>query len=368
MIHPHQSSTTGTGIESITPAQALSHIYQLTTQPQADAPARLFTVQPAAQWLDQARNRPIPRMLFDEFWFEGELCILFAENGVGKSLLAVQIADSISNGRQVPGFKLEATCQPVLYFDFELTDKQFESRYSINYQHHYQFSDTFLRAEINPASTDYEQHGFATFEDFLCHELEQNIIETGVRVLIIDNITYLKTETEKAKDALPLMKMLIQLKRKYKLSILVLAHTPKRDLSQPITRNHLQGSKHLSNLTDSIFTIGESEQCSTTRYLKQIKARSCPVRFDSENVVMCTVHQPHNFVLFELTGHSTEREHLKPAPEKPTAELQQNIARLMQEQPGISAYQIAQTLCPPDVSFASFRVKVARLVNRISNT
>ena len=39
--------------------------------------------------------------------------------------------------------------------------------------------------------------------------LEQN---SGAKVLIIDNITYLKTETENAKNALPLMKQLKDLK------------------------------------------------------------------------------------------------------------------------------------------------------------
>ena len=38
------------------------------------------------------------------------------------------------------------------------------------------------------------------------------------KVLIIDNITYLKNETERAKDALPLMKLLKELKSKYNLS------------------------------------------------------------------------------------------------------------------------------------------------------
>ncbi len=35
----------------------------------------LFLVKEAAQWIDEAKNRPIPKMLFSEFWHEGELCI-----------------------------------------------------------------------------------------------------------------------------------------------------------------------------------------------------------------------------------------------------------------------------------------------------
>lgn len=33
----------------------------------------LFTVKTASRWIEQAKTRPNPRMLFSEFWFEGEL-------------------------------------------------------------------------------------------------------------------------------------------------------------------------------------------------------------------------------------------------------------------------------------------------------
>ena len=90
----------------------------------------LFAVQTANMWMNEAKSRPVPKMLFGEFWFEGELCILFADTGKGKSILAVQIADSISRGERVNSFTLEAARQKVLYFDFELSAKQFEARYS----------------------------------------------------------------------------------------------------------------------------------------------------------------------------------------------------------------------------------------------
>src|SRR6476620_2270203 len=67
----------------------------------------LFTVKTANRWIEQAKTRPIPKMLFGEFWFEGELCILFADTNLGKSILAVQIGNSISKGEQIRGFRLE---------------------------------------------------------------------------------------------------------------------------------------------------------------------------------------------------------------------------------------------------------------------
>ena len=79
----------------------------------------LFTLMQANGWMDQAKTRPIPQMLFGEFWFEGELCILFADTNLGKSILAVQIGNSISKGEPIHGFRLEASQQKILYFDFE---------------------------------------------------------------------------------------------------------------------------------------------------------------------------------------------------------------------------------------------------------
>ena len=79
--------------------------------------------------------------------------------------------------------------------------------------------------------------------------MEQVIVQKNARIVIIDNLTYLSAETERAKDALPLMKHLKALKQKYDLSILALAHTPKRDLSKPITSaNDLTFGNNLINI------------------------------------------------------------------------------------------------------------------------
>jgi len=97
----------------------------------------LFVCETMNQWMRDAQAKPIPRALFSEFWAEGEVAIFFGDTGIGKSILAVQLADSISRGRAVEGFTLEAARQRVLYFDFELSDKQQEKRYSKDYLEHY---------------------------------------------------------------------------------------------------------------------------------------------------------------------------------------------------------------------------------------
>ena len=323
----------GIGVEDIkTEAEQL-----LKLGIEANESKGLFTVKTAKRWIEQAKNRPIPQMLFGEFWFEGELCILFADTNLGKSILAVQIGNSISKGEQIRGFKLETLKQPILYFDFELSDKQFENRYSIKFEQHYSFDDNFIRVEINSDATIPEGQ---SFEDYLNHSLERSIIETEAKVLIIDNITYLKNETEKAKDALPLMKHLKALKTKYGLSVLVLAHTPKRDSSRPISVNDIQGSKMISIFMDSCFAIGESHKDKSIRYLKQIKARQNERLFDAENVCICQIAKPTNFLQFEFLDFGTEREHLREITEQDKG---QKITEAMElKKQGVSNIEIAR--------------------------
>ncbi|MBK7186170.1 MAG: AAA family ATPase [Ignavibacteria bacterium] len=55
------------------------------------------------------------RALLGPFWHSGELTILFADAGVGKSTLAVQIADCLSKGEGLFGLtdppgRCEFTC------------------------------------------------------------------------------------------------------------------------------------------------------------------------------------------------------------------------------------------------------------------
>jgi len=320
----------GIGIEDIQ-AEA-EHLIKRSNE--AKESKGLFTVKTASRWIEQSKTRPIPKMLFGEFWFEGELCILFADTNLGKSILAVQIGNSISRGEPIRGFNLETTKQPILYFDFELTDKQFEGRYSIKneaekiYEQHYEFDENFKRCEINP---DAEIPENQTFEDYLSHSLERSITETGAKVLIIDNLTYLKNGTETAKDALPLMKQLKALKSKYDVSVLILAHTPKRDLSKPITRNDLQGSKMLINFCDSSFSIGESHSDKNLRYLKQIKQRNTEQIYDAENVCVCQIYKPSNFLLFEFLNFGKEWEHLKQHTEKDKENTIEKVKELSQQ-------------------------------------
>ena len=301
-------------LEPFSPENLKAHIEDLKSASTSGQQKGLFIIKKANEWVEESKGKPIPKMLFGEFWFEGELCILFADTNQGKSTLAVQIADSISKGQAIPGFKLEAKKQAVLYFDFERSPKQFEAPYSIKnesegvFEKHYLWDEALFRVEMDPRAdilpgVNIDQHISAS--------IEAGIEITQAKVLIIDNLTYLKSDTEKSKDAAPFIKNLQLLIDKHGCSILVLAHTPKRDLSKPITRNDLQGSKRLIDFCDSAFAIGECHQDKGIKYLKQIKVRAMEFMYDKDNVIVCQLHKPYNFLKFEFLRFGSEREHLK---------------------------------------------------------
>ncbi|PKG43798.1 AAA family ATPase [Psychroflexus sp. MES1-P1E] len=297
-------------------------------------------VKKANLWIEDAKNRPIPNMLFSELWYENEVCILFSDTNNGKSVLAVQIGESISRGMPVSGFKLESKPQRVLYMDFELSDKQFENRYSEDYHNHHQFSSNFLRAEID-TELDIPKN-YKGVEDYLCNTLEDTVKKYNVSVLIIDNLTFLSSENEKAKDALVLMKTLKKLSKKLNLSILVLAHTPKRDESKPLTKDHLAGSKMLMNFCDSSFVIGTSSQDYSYKYIKQIKQRNTEHLYHSENIILCSIEKTTNFLGFQFISYDEERKHLKTYDTSDLDERDEQMKQLISE--GLTNVEIGKRL------------------------
>lgn len=269
----------------------------------------MFVVKSANQTIAEAKARPNPVELWMSLWFEGEICCLFADSNVGKSIYAVQIANEVAQYKRV------------LYFDFELSDKQFQLRYTDEEGNLFQFSDSLFRVEIDPAKLDTQD-----FDDVVIAGIEATAIKYNCSVIIIDNISYLCNASDKAEAAGSLMKNLMNLKRKHGWSILVLAHTPKRTLSNPITQNDLAGSKKLFNFFDSVFSIGKSAKGDGIRYIKQLKIRSGEFKYGADNVIECSIEKEHASLHFSQHGFDTEWNHLK---ERTQEDLEHEAADVM---------------------------------------
>lgn len=288
---------------------------QKAEQTKANVPTSvgMLSIKSANRTLSEASMLKNPKQLYGEFWFEHEIGCLFADSNVGKSILAVQIAEDIAK-----------TGETVLYFDFELSEKQFQLRFTDEEGKLHKFPSNLYR--VQP-----DMNLIATlevpFEDALMENIEHAANATNAKVLIIDNISILCNQMEKGEDAAMLVQRLRTLKNKYGFSILIIAHTPKRDMSRAITQNDLAGSKKLFNFIDSCFAIGLSAQGGNIRYIKQVKVRNCEMKYGGDNVVVCHIEKDNAMVKFVNYGTAPEYEHLRMVSrEEQVAEVQRLAA------------------------------------------
>lgn len=255
----------------------------------------MFTIKSANRTITDAALRPNPRSLYLELWYEGEVCCLFSDSNLGKSIYAVQMADQIASTRRV------------LLVDCELTDKQFQMRYTdAETGLIHIFPEGLYRAEINPVTLDVKD-----YEEKIIKNIEAVALRMNTSIIIIDNLTYLCNSSDKGVDAGIFMMKLMNLKKKYGWSLLIIAHTPKRNLSSPITQNDLAGSKKLYNFFDSVFAIGKSAKDDRLRYVKQLKVRAGEFLYDANNIIVYELEKSSGFVHFEFKEYSTEKEHLR---------------------------------------------------------
>ena len=288
----------------------------------------LLKAEPINEGLKKSYDKPNPRKLFGQLWWEKELVICFASTNVGKTLLAMQIAESLATGAQV--FKdddnpcpNETEAMKVLYVDAELTYKQIENRYK-NYatKENYELSSNIIRAEIN---RDFLWQKGDNMEELIKEDIKNLIEEHKPEALIVDNLKMLRKGTEKSHEALPMMFELNNLKGKYNISILVLGHTPKIDVLSPIQINHLSGSSDIANASDGIFAIAKTKEDNATRYIKELKQRNVQFKFGSGNVLLCTIDQPKSFTGFFWNSLCKESQLLSEWTEEAKKQLKKEI-------------------------------------------
>ena len=259
--------------------------------------------------------QPDLNSLLGDVWQTGELATFFGGTGTGKSILGVQIANDLSRGESIDNEYLKNECSPqvVLYLDFELSDKQFQTRYTSDDETKstYQFSDNLKFMNISFGEI-YDPKVNTTETIFTL--INEAINESKARILIIDNITALSSQDNSdGNSAMEIMAYLDKLKRNCSISILVIAHTPKKNKYSPIDIGSLAGSSKIANFSDCVFAIGQSIKSSEYRYLIQTKfSRSKKAAFDTSNVLTLEILKESNFIKFQVKGTTIEKEHLQP--------------------------------------------------------
>ncbi len=304
----------------------------------------MLYVRPAEACIDMGSRWEPMKQLFGPLWLAEELAVLYSSPGIGKSALAVHIAESLARGIPIAPFdtppNLVLPPQRVLYIDFELTLQQFTRRYStesedgLRVENPYGFSPNLLRAELYWDGRLID--GYEDFTDMLFADIENKLNEHRAEVLICDNLTFLsRSSTANASIAFRLMNRLQQLKKDRFMSILAVAHTPKRNPHLPLTECDLQGSVDLAKVADSMFALGSSALAPDLRYIKHLKSRSGRIENGDDNVLVYRLGKfdlanetrpglgcvrARNFFGFSFLGCDDESDHLeekyRPVPKK----------------------------------------------------
>lgn len=296
---------------------AYADLMDIVTNPSEPEEDSIYVCKQANSWLMDASKLPEMKPLYAPFWNEGEVCILFSDSNLGKTILGMQIAEEVARSRRV------------LYFDYELSVQQFGIRYRSKDGVYHNFPDNLFRCEIDPLAMDDMLEG--DLEQNLIEGIEKELVNRKAQVVVIDNLSYLCMASEKGESAGQLMKALIRLKKKYGISMLTLHHTPKRSLCAPITQNDMQGSKRIFNFIDSCFAIGKSCQGENIRYIKQLKTRNEGFTHGSDSVLTCEIIKDVTSVRFRTLRCEPEKNHLLDSKEMEDAQLSEKAKSMYAE-------------------------------------
>lgn len=272
-------------------------------------PTGYLQAQTMQDAITDGMNEPPMLQLFGNLWRTGEITLLWGEEGSGKSILAVQVADCITKGEPIfDGITMnECDAMKILYCDFELLKAELASRYTNQETGAmYDFDkEKFIRITEND---DWDMSTKVNVIDFI----EDAIATLQAEALIVDNITWLTSQSAHDTDvALELMKRLKSINKRSKMPMLILAHSKKRtNKTQPIDKGDLAGSAHISRFATNSVAIGRSAADPEIRYIKQVKQRNGKEVYTEDNVIVCTITKKNNMVQFEYLEMGKEQDHL----------------------------------------------------------
>ena len=114
----------------------------------------IFIAKSVNETIKCSKEKKNPKKFWDSFWFENEVCCLYADSNLGKSILAVQIGNHVAS--------LLEKGNTVLYYDFELSEKQFGLRYTdTSTNSEFKFNDNFIRVELDSDNVKNFFHDYA---------------------------------------------------------------------------------------------------------------------------------------------------------------------------------------------------------------
>lgn len=238
---------------------------------------------------------------------ENSINFLTGRTGTGKSILAMQLANSLINNEPFLNYQTDFDGF-VVYLEFELQAQVYKKRHGSSH-----FNNKLIRLDGNT----FDEKSLLRLDDDVMDLLGQ-IGENrekigGTPFLIIDNITYSGIAISKNDEALKFIDKLHSLQKNYGYTILVVGHISKSATKrEPIGLEHVLGSTTLLGAFATILGLGKSVKDNETRYLKILKNSNGDDDFSLELRFNKAPGDYH----FDFVGETTEAEHLETVEDK----------------------------------------------------
>lgn len=257
---------------------------KLKKEQQRTAPERLcrdgmFETRAATKWFGNSDRKASDEFLYGNLWRRGELAVLFGETGVGKSILATQIAETIARGVFLPGVRRKKPGKHVLYFDLETGPEQFRERYTCpravygERPAHYTFHARHERATFRK---DFEiPREFAgNFRRFFDHSVTLRFEQSDANIYIVDNLSGLDPEKSGGAASLKWLRTFKLWTAINGVSVLVVTHAKPHKRLTPTTLKDLALGHKVAEIADTVFALCRSNFGQGFRYVKMLKSRS----------------------------------------------------------------------------------------------
>src|SRR5688572_1809595 len=274
-----------------------------------------FILNKAKDCMAGRKGPLLPALLFDEFWREGELALVFGASGTGKSILAVQVADALARGMPLNGFIMPRGGRKVLYVDLNLSDSQFQVRYG-NADAHGN-ANALVRNECEARKDSRRERRLRTrasafrfperlyrdrpgADEDLFEWIKRSVEKKGIRVVIVDDLSAVKRTHDGIRETLTLMRKLRRLCTELGTSVLVIS-----DSLEPTdgweSEKDLGRSRVLCTVADSVFSIGRKRWPEGGRRIIQRRSRGATLFWNSQKAPVGTIEWlPSGLLGFEF--------------------------------------------------------------------
>jgi len=256
--------------------------------------------------LIEANFQP-PKAIIDQIVHENGIGLIAGADGVGKSLIALQMACSIALGVTFLNyFKIEES-RRVLLIQFELENGDLLQRFR---KQQYWFNRKYAdyKGDWSNLHLSIIEQDTKMFID-QWDKIEATIIENHLdnSVLIVDNLyTSTNIDVSNNTDLSQLLSRISEIKRRYKLTIILVNHHNKGTYKEKmISKDMIRGGKVMTDFATNVFQIAESTLNTDIRMGKITKLRSG--ESDLRNIAFKLIFDPGNLV-FSKGGIITKEE------------------------------------------------------------